>query len=229
MHSPKIVISIPAFNDSLSLLQLVEATIQHLNRIKLNYSIFIVNDGSTDNTQQIIDDLQRKYQFITSCTHKKNLGFGETLRKVFKDPEGDWVLFLPGDHQFPIENIDRFLKLINEFDFIIGFRKKRNDSMNRKIYSYIYNILITYTSGYEVNDVNSIVFFKKSLLDKVDLKSNSAFIHAELFIKCMNKKAKAVEIDVIHHQRSFGKGAGGNLKVISATLKDVLLFHLGKF
>jgi hypothetical protein len=100
-----------------------------------------------------------RFRNITVVNHENNLGFGPTLREVFTLPDSEWVLFLPGDNQFPIQNLERFLLLINHFDFMIGFRKQRRDKINRKLYSYLYNTLVSVASGYDVNDVNSIVFF----------------------------------------------------------------------
>lgn len=223
-----VCVSIPAYNDALSLTQLVETSVAHLTSLQLNFEILIINDGSTDTTFEAINTLRRKYPFIKAVHHEKNYGFGRTLREVFTLPTAEWLLFLPGDHQFPIDNIDRFLLLKDEFDFMIGFRKQRNDRLRRRIYSYWYNLLVSIISGYEVSDVNSIVFFKTEMLKNIELKSETAFVHAELFIRMMQNRARVIEIEVIHRQRQFGFGAGGSLKVILPTVKDLLKFALTK-
>lgn len=237
IHSPIIdmpsnkflTVSIPAYNDEKSLVDLVDSTVKHLNNLKIDHDIFIVNDGSTDTTHKSIELLKNKYNNVYYLKHNKNYGFGTTLREVFSIPKSEWLLFLPGDHQFPITNIDRFLLLKDNFDFILGFRKNRKDNLKRKVYSFLYNKLVSYTSGYDVQDVNSIVFFKTAIIRNTTLESKSAFIHAELYIKALNNGARAIEVEVIHNKRKFGFGAGGNLKVILATGIDLFRYFWRNF
>jgi dolichol-phosphate mannosyltransferase len=224
-----LTVSIPAYNDEKSLIDLVDSTVKHLDGLKFDYDIFIVNDGSTDATHVSIQQLKNKYQNVHYLKHDVNYGFGKTLSEVFSLPQSEWVLFLPGDHQFPITNIDRFLLLKDTFDFIIGFRKSRKDNLRRKAYSFIYNKLVSYACGYDVHDVNSIVFFKTELIKNITLDSKSAFIHAELFIKALNNGARVIEVDIVHNKRKFGFGAGGNLKVIAATGIDLFRYFWRNF
>jgi dolichol-phosphate mannosyltransferase len=221
-----LTVSIPAYNDSISLRLLVNDIQSYFKKFDFRYGVLIINDGSSDATHQVIEELKVQYTNVSSIHHEQNLGFGKTLKKVFTLPKSEWILFLPGDYQFTVENIDRFLMLKNQFDFMIGFRKTRKDNINRKLYSYVYNKLISSLFGYEVHDVNSIVFFKTSLLKSIILSSSSAFIHAELFIKMMKVQVKCVEIEVIHKKRAFGFGAGANLNVIFNTLKDLIKYKL---
>ncbi len=223
-----LTISIPAYNDALSLKKLVEETEYLCAKLNLDFDILIVNDGSKDETLKIATEMSDRFRNITVVNHENNLGFGPTLREVFTLPDSEWVLFLPGDNQFPIQNLERFLLLINHFDFMIGFRKQRRDKINRKLYSYLYNTLVSVASGYDVNDVNSIVFFKRNILKNFTLRSETAFIHAELFIKAMQKDVRMIEVEVMHQEREFGFGKGGSLKVMLSTLLELVIFILRK-
>jgi glycosyltransferase involved in cell wall biosynthesis len=196
--------------------------------MKLDFDILIINDGSKDDTLDTAAKLIAQYGNVKVINHRQNLGFGATLKEVFTLPESEWVLFLPGDNQFPIANIEVMMQLREKYDFILGVRKERMDSARRKFYSVFYNKIVSWASGVRVRDVNGVAFFKRDILSNILLRSNSAFIHAEIFIKTSRAGFKVTEVEVIHQEREFGFGAGGNIRVILATITELFLFLAGK-
>ena len=196
--------------------------------LQLDFEILIINDGSKDDTLQVAQALSKEIPGITIHHHPANLGFGSTIKEVFVLPTSEWVLFLPGDNQFPASNIPLFLNHRTEADFVLGYRSDRKDTLRRKFYSRLYNWVISYTGGVNVHDVNSICLLRRDLLNGVDLRSVSAFIHAEVYIKLARKGTRILELRVEHQEREFGFGAGGNIKVIWATIKELILFLRGK-
>lgn len=219
-----LTISIPAYNDSRSLVKLVNESEALCRSLNIDFEILIVNDGSYDNTLKVAEDLAVKYGNIQVISHEKNLGFGETLKKVFMLPKTQWVLFLPGDNQFPVSNLLKFLEIKDNYDYILGYRKDRQDSNSRKLYSLFYNWLVCNLSGYQVKDVNSVVFYRSQILNKIQLKGKSAFVHAEFFISASREKFRIAEIEVLHQEREFGFGSGGNFRVMAGTIKELFLY-----
>jgi dolichol-phosphate mannosyltransferase len=189
--------------------------------------MLIINDGSKDDTLDTAKQLEQQYGNIRVVNHPQNVGFGGTLKEVFTLPESQWVLFLPGDNQFPASNIIALLQVKDNYDFILGKRRERMDSARRKFYSVFYNKLVSWASGIRVSDVNGIALFRRDILNNIKLQSKSAFIHAEIFIKVSRAGYRVLELEVTHKQREFGFGAGGNIKVILATIRELFLF-LGK-
>ncbi len=227
-HIKSLTISIPAYNDSQSLIKLVHESQELCKALQLPLEVLIINDGSYDDTLKVAQDLAGRYGNIKIINHKNNLGFGETLKKVFMTPKTEWVLFLPGDNQFPASNLLKLLEIKDEYDYILGYRKNRKDTLHRKLYSSLYNRLVSILSGYRVRDVNSIVFYRSQIFDTTQLKGTSAFVHAEFFIRTSKAKFRVTEMEVFHQKRQFGFGSGGNVKVIAATIKDLFLYIAGK-
>ncbi len=223
-----LTISIPAYNDSQSLVKLVEETEVFCSNLNIPFNILIVNDGSADNTYHVAEELAGRFNNIQVIHHDRNLGFGETLKKVFMIPKTEWVLFLPGDNQFPIVNLEKFLSVNEQYDFIIGYRKDRKDQSYRSLYSWIYNHAVSLLSGYRVRDVNSIVFYRSKIFDCITLSGTSAFVHAEFFIRASRAGFCIAETEVLHQQREFGFGSGGNIKVIGATVRELFFYIAGK-
>ena len=223
-----LTISIPAYNDSLSLSKLVNECQAVCNQLNIPVQILIINDGSHDNTLKVISEFSLKYSNITAINHEKNLGFGETLKQVFMLPKTEWVLFLPGDNQFPAINLVKLVELTQGYDFIIGYRKLRKDNTRRKLSSVLYNLVISYLSGYNIRDVNSIVLFRTEIFNQISLKGTSAFVHAEFFMRAVKAGFRIRETEILHQKREFGFGSGGNIKVINATIKELFLYFAGK-
>lgn len=183
-------------------MKLVEEAQQLCKRLAISFQILIINDGSSDDMLMIAEDFARKYGNVKIIHHETNLGFGATLKQVFMTPKTEWALFLPGDNQFPVSNLIRFLEIKDEYDFILGFRKERKDRTYRKLYSLVYNRVISLISGCKVRDVNSIVFYRTKIFDRIELTGNSAFVHAEFFIRTSKAGFRIQEIEAAH--REFG-------------------------
>ena len=92
-----ITIMVPAFNEELNLLDAVNSIVRAGQIENIELDIIIVNDGSRDNTQDIINDLEKKYEFVRSIHNVRNLGMGTSLLKVIKIAKGENFLILPGD------------------------------------------------------------------------------------------------------------------------------------
>ncbi|MCB0511600.1 MAG: glycosyltransferase family 2 protein [Bacteroidetes bacterium] len=214
--------SIPAYNEGDSINTLVQECVTIGEYLNINYSILIINDGSTDQTSKNIDTLSSLNKQISVYTHEENQGFGTTIREVFQLPTSDWIFFLSGDNQFPASNLEIMIKHIDKYDFILGYRIDRKDPIHRKLYSFIYNQIISIIGRKRVHDVNSIALVKSSLVQKLDIQSKSAFIHAEIYLKALKKNANIIEVPIKHNERKHGEASGGKLKTILFTIFEIV-------
>ncbi len=225
----EITFSIPAYNDECTLENLVNECIDFANQYNFNYRFLLIDDGSTDNTKFVIKKLENKYDFISAIYHPENLSFGPTLKEVFTLPKTEWICFLPGDHQFSaFDFLNPSLEFTNEYDFILGKRVKRADNIYRLIISKFYNFCISIISNTKVNDVNSSVLFKRKIVDSVIFKGRSAFVHAELYLNTYYQGFKIIEVPINHREREYGKAGGSKLKVLFATIRDMISFAINK-
>lgn len=223
-HHHTVAISIPAYNDEGTLELLVQQAIEECTALQLQFFVFIVNDGSSDTTAEIANRLANRYPFVHVVHHPKNLGFGPALQKVFTAPKADWILFLPGDNQFPAVNIRHLMECAAGYELIYGYRAIRNDNRFRKLYSLIYNLIISLLAQTRVRDVNSIVLINTQAIRPLPLKSNSAFIHAELFLKALRNGCCITEVPIVHASRKFGHAGGAKFRVIMSTLVETLKY-----
>lgn len=116
----KFSIIIPVYNEEKRIENSINQIKDKLKKIE--YEIIIVNDGSTDNTQNILENLEKKYKDIKIISYSKNRGKGYALRQGFMKAQGEFVLMIDADLSTPIETIFDLEKELEEYDVIVGSR-----------------------------------------------------------------------------------------------------------
>jgi glycosyltransferase involved in cell wall biosynthesis len=193
------------------------------------YEIILVNDGSTDNTLEIMN-MYKNDPRIIHVKHSKNLGYGAALRSGFRTATKDWVFIMDADRQFDIRDLDKFEPYSPSYDAIVGYRYERKDSFSRKLNARIYKIAMRLLFGIEVRDIDcAFKLIKRSVLDKLELVSSGAFISSELFIRLKVETDKVIELPVNHRPRLYGKSTGSKGKVVLRAMKEVASFFQSEY
>ncbi|HEY9734611.1 MAG TPA: glycosyltransferase family 2 protein [Drouetiella sp.] len=212
---------IPAYNDETTVGRLVEDADAVLSELCYDYEIVVINDGSTDNTLTVLQEAARKNRRIKVINHEVNKGFGKTIKELYLSGSKELIFSLPGDYQYAPKELLAMAKGLERHDFVIGLRVKRNDPARRKFQSHIYNTLLRFLYGHRHTDVNSIKLFRRSILDRVTLRSHTPFVDAELCIRAERAGFKVVEIPIEHLPRSSQGASGGKFSVIWETFSDL--------
>ncbi len=211
----------PCFNEALNIPILVQDAAEFLPKIAKKYEIIIIDDGSIDNTVQVVKELQKKYPFLRLIRHKTNKGYGAALKTGFKQSKYDWVFFTDGDLQFDIKELEKFLPYTKKFNIIVGYRVSRYEGFIRSLNAFLWRVYMNFLFSINVKDIDcAFKLIKKQVLDKTDLVSDSAFISAELLYKIKKQGYDIMQIPVLHRPRLYGKPTGAKLKVILKALRD---------
>lgn len=222
-----ISISIPVYNNEKTIVDLIKESKDILSELTDDYEIVVINDGSLDKTKELLEEIAIENYNIRIYHHLKNEGFGKTIKEVFTLPTKDFIFFIPGDGQISPQELKKLYCYLSNYDYILGFRKKRQDSLLRRVYSFLYNCLISIIGLKHVHDVNSVGLLRKKVLQNISLNSKSAFIHAEIYLKLLKNGYKIKEVEIEHKPRKIGKSGATKIKVIFLTLCDLLLYILG--
>lgn len=217
----------PCFNEQENVVLMVNKALAIIPSLARKYEIIIVNDGSLDRTKQIAQKLAVQYPQVKVVNHKKNLGYGASLRTGFKSSQYQWVFFTDGDGQFDLTELKKFIIYADKYQVILGYRKNRVEGWKRLLFARLYKLYIDILFRVHVKDIDcAFKLIKTELISDLNLFSNGAFISAEMLYKLKKKQIKFKQIPVQHYARVYGKATGANLKVIMIGLWEPLKLYL---
>ena len=224
MVSREISIILPCYNEERNIQKVVEEIKEFCSDFFSKYEIIIVDDGSHYSTIKILKEMSKEYPQIKVIYHGKNKGYGMALKSGFKIASMEYIFFTDSDRQFFIQDIKDFFNVLDKYnpDIIIGYRKKRKDSLLRKFLSKGYAFLVRILLKLKVKDVNcAFKLFKKDFIKDVDIISKSFVVNAELIKKGLLKDLKIFQLPVRHRTRLSGKSTV-RFKHFLITLKELL-------
>lgn len=220
MKSKNISIFVPAYNEEKNISLLTEKINEVINSDPDNtYELIIVNDGSTDHTEDELRSVKERYGFIKTVEHKKNLGLTEAMKSGFDVCSGDIVIFLPADLESdPVEDVPKLLKKMDEgYDLVAGWRQGRNDG--KLLASKIYNVVSKKLFDVKIHDMNWIKALKKEVVNDLELRSDW---HRFIVMMAADKGYRIGEVKTNWHPRNSGRSKFGLMR-FPISIIDVLV------
>lgn len=226
---PALSVFFPTYNEQANIASTVKKAKKVLEEVADKWEIIIVNDGSTDHTPHIAQELSHSDKRIRVVTHSPNRGYGAAFATGFYSARYPWIAFTDADGQFDFGEIVHFISKHNETgaDLVIGYYKKRQVSKFKIITSKMWEFAVWLLFGLHVKDIDcGFKFVSKRVLDTIPrLESQrGAFVSSEFLIKARKYGFTIAEIPVTHYPRTAGQGTGRNLNVIIKSFVD--LFRL---
>jgi glycosyltransferase involved in cell wall biosynthesis len=190
-----------------------------------NYEILIIDDGSRDGCDRIVEERARADEHLRLYRHARNEGYGAALRTGFQQASREAVFYTDCDLPADLRDLEIAIPLLEEADLVIGYRKERHETLRRAIYSRTYNFLMRFLFGVFVRDVNfSFKLVRRSALQKINLTAETVFIDGQLLAEARRQGFKIVEIPIEYTPRRFGKSNFDSLKTAWATLVEIVQY-----
>lgn len=216
----------PAHNEVDNIGELTEKTVSALTPLVDDFEILIVNDGSTDGTRELADELEQKYSQVRAIHHEINRGYGGAVKTGFQSCTKDWIFFADGDGQFNIHEIGLLLEHAEQHDAVVGYRINRQDPFHRKVFAFCWGTLIKLLFGFRVRDLDcAFKLMRRHYFDGVEMQAEGAVISVEIFSILKRNGAKIKEVGVHHYPRKAGEQSGGNPKVVFRAFKELIRFY----
>ncbi len=221
---PSISVFFPAYNDAGTIGSLVLAALHVLPELTDDYEVIVVNDGSTDYTAEVLDDLARQFEQFKVVHHQRNRGYGGALRTGFATASKELIFYTDGDAQYdPHELRDLYAKLTPEVDVVNGYKISRSDPLHRKIIGRIYHHGVKLMFGFKLRDVDcDFRLIRRRVFDVVELESNTGTICLELVKKIQDADFHFAEVPVHHYHRTYGKSQFFNFRRVGRTLLQLI-------
>ncbi|MBO4875081.1 MAG: glycosyltransferase family 2 protein [Bacteroidales bacterium] len=226
-----ISVVVPLYNEEESLPELCEWVVRVMNEHSFTYEILFVNDGSTDNSWNVVCDLKKKHEQVRGISFRRNYGKSAALQVGFQACKGDVVITMDADMQDSPDEIPELYRMIKEegFDLVSGWKKKRYDNtFTKNIPSKIYNATARRVTGIKLHDMNCGL---KAYRNKV-VKNIEVYGEMHRYIPYLAKNAgfsKIGEKVVEHRKRQYGVSKFGLDRFVHGYLDLFSLYFLSRF
>ena len=218
-------IVVPIFNEEECITFLYERVTSALENTALEYELILVDDGSSDRSFLLLQDIAHQDQRVKVIRFRRNFGQTAAMAAGFDAASGRVVVPMDGDLQNDPTDIPKLLAKIDEgYDVVSGWRKDRQDRfINRKLPSMIANGLISRFTGVHLHDYGcTLKAYRREVLDGINLYGE---MHRFVPALASQVGAKVTELPVKHHPRLYGTSKYG----ISRTVRVVLDLMTVKF
>jgi glycosyltransferase involved in cell wall biosynthesis len=163
---------IPLFNEDESLRELHKWIINTLKAYNLTFEIIFVDDGSNDDSWQVIEELSSRDPNVRGIKFRRNYGKSAALSSGFKAAQGEVVITMDADLQDSPEEIPELYKMItvDGFDLVSGWKKRRHDPVSKTIPSRFFNWVTRKTSGIKLHDFNcGLKAYRKEVIKSIEV------------------------------------------------------------
>lgn len=232
MVEEKIDISvvIPLLNEDESLPELYSWIVKVMQENKFSYEIVFIDDGSTDNSWQIIEDLSSKDSAVKGIKFQRNYGKSAALHEGFQAVTGSVVITMDADLQDSPDEIPELYRKITEdgFDLVSGYKQKRHDPITKTLPTKLYNWATRMMTGIKLRDFNcGLKAYKRSVVKSVEIYGE---MHRYIPVLAKYAGFKKIGEQVVQHQaRKYGTTKFGMNRFMNGPLDLITVVFMGKF
>ena len=220
---------VPLYNEEESLPHLVEQLLQALRPSSERFELVLVNDGSSDRTAEVLEQISREVPELVAVLLRKNYGQTAAMAAGFDVAQGEVIVSLDGDLQNDPADIPMLLaKLRQGYDLVSGWRHQRQDAaLQRKLPSRIANRLIGRVTGVKLHDYGcSLKAYRREVLSDMRLYGElHRFLPALAFIE----GARITEVKVNHRARQFGSSKYGIDRTFRVLMDLLTVWFMKRF
>lgn len=225
MQRPAISVIFPCHDEEANVARMIEDALATLPRLSDCYEVIVSNDGSHDRTREIAESYVREYPGVVRVLdHYPNAGYGHALTAGLRAARHAWVFVTDGDCQFVMDEMEKLVPFLPDYDIVTGYRARRRDPIHRRLYARGWNIIGRLLLGVAVRDVNcAFRFYRRSLIDALTIESRGAMVSMEIYVRARRLDARIKEVAVTHRPRPAGRSTGGSPRVILQALKELFM------
>jgi glycosyltransferase involved in cell wall biosynthesis len=220
---PALTIALPAFDEAPNLEHVVEQARNAAISIGDSVEILVVDDGSTDGTGRMADDLAGRYDDVRVVHHATNQGFSGAMRTCLNAARGDWIFLAPADGQIQLDTARAFFEGRGDADIVVGVRQHRSDALHRRFLSWGFHTLTKLAFGLPYTEFSSCFLFRSRFVKGLDLISrpDAATILPEILFRAHRAGAVVTQMTVPHFPRRAGRPKGAHPLVVIRSLVEI--------
>ena len=226
-----ISVIVPLYNEAESLPVLHDWIVRVMQEHGFTYEIVFINDGSTDNSWHVIQQLHKQNEHVRGICFRRNYGKSAALYCGFETVQGDVVITMDADLQDSPDEIPELYRMIKEdsLDLVSGWKQKRYDNkLTKNIPSKLFNATARWVTGIQLHDMNcGLKAYRNEVVKNIEV-----FSEMHRYIPYLAKNAGFTKIGekvVQHRKREFGVSKFGLNRFVNGYLDLMTLWFLNKF
>ena len=226
-----ISVLVPLYNEAESLPELTAWIERVMQENGYTYEIIFINDGSTDNSWEVIEQLKAKNEFVHGIKFRRNYGKSPALYCGFERAQGDVVITMDADLQDSPDEIPILYKMVTEegYDLVSGYKQKRYDPLSKTIPTKLFNATARKVSGIKnLHDFNcGLKAYRNEVVKNIEVYGD---MHRYIPYLAKNAGYERIGELVVHHQaRKYGKSKFGISRFFHGYLDLISLWFLSRF
>jgi glycosyltransferase involved in cell wall biosynthesis len=205
MQAPLVSVLVPAKDEAENLPLFLEQAAATFASAPGRYEVVVIDDGSIDNSWQVLESLVSKYPFLRAVRHRARRGIAESLRTGYVNSSGSVLVFYPADLQYKPEDIPRLVAPIiaGESDMVTGYKQGEYE---KAFVSGIYNRLSRSLFNVPVRDLNSVKAYRREVMESLPARPDW---HRYMIVMAVAQGFTVTEVPVPLYQRHAGKSKFG--------------------
>lgn len=225
-----ISVIVPLYNEEESLPELTSWIKKVMTANNFSYEVILVNDGSTDNSWNVVKELSSNDSTIKGIQFQRNYGKSAALQKGFEACKGNVVITMDADLQDSPEEIPELFEMITKqgFDLVSGWKKKRYDPISKTIPTKLYNGTVRFMTGIKLHDMNcGLKAYKRAVVKSIEVYGE---MHRYIPVIASRSGFRKIGEKVVEHQkRKFGVTKFGLERFINGPLDLLSILFISKF
>jgi glycosyltransferase involved in cell wall biosynthesis len=217
---------LPSHNEEANVDRVVRGIAAVLPAIARDYEVIVVDDGSSDRTGAVADQIAATDPHVKVVHHQVNHGYGAAVISGIRAATQPYIVLCDGDGQFDPADIGKLSAYAREFEVVVGRRIDRADHFVRRLNGAAWTVFMRLLFGIRIHDVDcGLKLFRRSVVEKMDLQAQGAMISTELLARSAKAGATIHEVPVRHLPRLAGEQSGAKLKVIARAFGELFKLY----
>jgi len=226
MPQELLIVIVPCLNEERGVVKTVEDVIAVAPELPVAVEVLMIDDGSTDDTAQMMERLCAKHSRCRMRRNPQNMGLGRSVMSAYGEvPDGSWVTVLPGDHELDFKSIHNFLNVRDRFDLILGYLQNPViRPFRRRVASAAFGHVVRSLYGLDYRYLNGLKLYRIETFRGIEVQSSGYAYTAELIAKAIlrNPSLRIGEAPFVARGRAHGRSNAFRPSAIANAVYEVV-------
>jgi dolichol-phosphate mannosyltransferase len=221
-RKPSLSFCLAAYNEEDNVAAAVEEAVAVGRAGGYDFEVLVCDDGSTDRTAAIVQELALKHPEVHLIQHGRNRGIIDTFETLYQQASKDYCFTNATDLQVPMHAVELLLPLLAHYDIVVGRRRDKYYGLGRRIVSGLFNVLPPLLFRARTYDAGTVKLWPRALVQSQRWVSRSPFREAERLIRAARMGYRIQQVPIPHYPRRAGESHGARPSLVLAAAVDVV-------